>query len=80
MVEIAMYNEREAVSVEPLDSGDVRLHIGIDHTADHIEEALQTQGLHHHVEAAVKLMSVDELERDFEPKGDHVLIRPKAKS
>jgi hypothetical protein len=77
MVEIAMYNERDAVGIEPLDSGDVRLHIGIGHTAEHIVEALDAQGFGHHVEEAVKLISDDELARDFEPKGDHVLIRAK---
>jgi hypothetical protein len=78
MVEIAMYNERDAVGVEPLETGDVRLHIGIDHTAEHIVEALQDQGFNHHVEEAVKLISDDELARDFEPRGNHVLIRAKA--
>ena len=77
MVEIAMYNERDAVGVEQLETGDLRLHIGIDHTSDHIVEALTAQGFSHHVEEAVKLISDDELARDFEPKGDHVLIRAK---
>lgn len=77
MVEIAMYNERDAVGVEPLESGGVRLHIGIDHTSDHIIEALSSQGFGQHIDEAVKLISDDELARDFEPKGDHVLIRAK---
>ena len=78
MVELAMYNERDAVGVEALETGDVRIHFGIDHTADHIVEALKNQGLDNHVEEAVKLISDDELPRDFEPKGEYVLIKAKA--
>lgn len=78
MVELAMYNECDAVRVEPLETGDVRIHIGIDHTADHIVEALKNHGLDGHVEEAVKLISDDELARDFEPRGEYVLIKAKA--
>ena len=78
MVEIAMYNERDAVGVEQLETGEVRLHIGIDHTADHIVEALRTNGFDDHVDEAVKLISDDELARDFETKDDFVLIKAKA--
>ena len=77
MVEIAMYNERDDVAVETLEAGGLRIHIGMDHSADQIAEALQSNGLDHHVDEAVKLISDDELARDFEPKGDHVLIRAK---
>lgn len=78
MVEIAMYNERDAVEVEQLETGDVRVHIGIDHTSEHVVVALQAQGFNHLVKEAVKLISDDELARDFEPRGNHVLIRAKA--
>jgi hypothetical protein len=78
MIEIAMYNERDEVAVEPLETGELRIHIGLDHTAEHIVEALKTKGFDQHVEEAVKLISDDELARDFEPKGDFVLIKAKA--
>ncbi|MEO0023847.1 MAG: hypothetical protein RL196_288 [Actinomycetota bacterium] len=78
MVELAMYNQRDEVGVEPLETGDLRIHLGIDHTAEHIVEALTTQGFDAHVDEAVKLISDDELARDFEPKGEFVLIKAKA--
>ncbi len=78
MVEIAMYNQRDEVGLESLETGDLRIHIGIDHTADHIAKALTSHGFEHHVDEAIKLISDDELARDFEPKSDFVLIKAKA--
>jgi len=78
MVEIAMYNERSEVAVEPLESGHLRIHIGIGHTTEHIAEALKAGGFDHHVDEAVKLISDDELARDFDSRGEFVLIKAKA--
>jgi hypothetical protein len=78
MVEIAMYNQRDKVDVEPLATGDLRIHIGLDHTSDHIVDALKANGFEQHIDEAVELISNDELARNFEPKGEFVLIKAKA--
>jgi|GEM_PF-1992076 len=74
MVEIALYEVRDSVAVERVTEDKVRVHVGIDHTGEHIAAALNAQGLNQLTGEAVSLFSDDDKPRSFDHQGEFVLI------
>ena len=73
MIEIALYNERDAVDVEKRENA-VRVHVGVGHTGEHIAQALSSNGLADYTNEALDLFSNDQTARTFDHQGDYVLI------
>jgi len=77
MIDLALYESRDAVSVQQISDDHVRVHLGFDHDSTHIAQALNDAGLSHHVESAVNLFGDDTVARDYHAQGDFVLISAK---
>ncbi len=74
MVEIALYDARDAVGVDKIEGQPVRVHVGKNHNSGHIAEALRNHGLDEYADEAVRLYSDDSIRRKFDHQGEYVLI------